>query len=335
MYIVIIIILFSTVLSIPPACFISCTSEIARTCANGLTDLTCLCNKEDEIVTCLVDICPFGVFVSARDHYIGTCLEHGRPTVTNPFPPDAIWPPYQDQEPEEQPQVPEVVEQPGEQESVEQPQEIEPVEPPPSPPQEPAPFEQPQQQKQDTTFRTQFTKTPNLATHTLALPTKSKVPSHSKNSNHPASDDYNNGPNKNFDSDGSDDDLYDPNSVCEWEETDALDENGDFIIIRRPINVPKKYRNPSNVGNTRRVFIKRPVNYYSHGNIEDSDPPRRAQRVKKINTLKSNKKSSNGSSNVYSKSKASTKKTPKKPPQTLASKMNEQKKRTRVNKKSL
>lgn len=140
MYIVIIIILFSTVLSIPPACFISCTSEIARTCANGLTDLTCLCNKEDEIVTCLVDICPFGVFVSARDHYIGTCLEHGRPTVTNPFPPDAIWPPYQDQEPEEQPQVPEVVEQPGEQESVEQPQELEPVEPPPSPPQEPAPL---------------------------------------------------------------------------------------------------------------------------------------------------------------------------------------------------
>lgn len=114
MYITILFILFVTVISTPPACFISCTSEIGRKCPGGLTDLTCLCSKEDDIVACLVDICPFGTFLSARDHYIGTCLEHGKPTITNPIPPRAIWPPSRDYEPaEQQPQESIPEEQPG------------------------------------------------------------------------------------------------------------------------------------------------------------------------------------------------------------------------------
>ena len=57
-------------------------------------NLTCICINEDLTIGCLVDdICPFGTFISARDHYIGTCLEHGRPSITNPVPPPAIWPP--------------------------------------------------------------------------------------------------------------------------------------------------------------------------------------------------------------------------------------------------
>ena len=68
----------------------------------------------------------------------------------------------------------------------------------------------------------------------------------------------------------------------EWEETDSLDENGAFIVIRRPVNVPKRYRDPSNVGNIRRVIITRPVNYYSNQQASDNPKPRKVQHVKRI-----------------------------------------------------
>lgn len=33
------------------------------------------------LVGCLVDICPYGNFESARDHFFGTCLEHSKATA--------------------------------------------------------------------------------------------------------------------------------------------------------------------------------------------------------------------------------------------------------------
>ena len=35
----------------------------------------------DVLVSCLVDICPYGNFESARDHFLGTCLEHSKATA--------------------------------------------------------------------------------------------------------------------------------------------------------------------------------------------------------------------------------------------------------------
>lgn len=327
MYITIIFILFSTVISTPPACFISCTSEIGRTCPRGLIDLTCLCSKEDDIVACLVDICPFGTFLSARDHYIGTCLEHGKPTITNPIPPHAIWPPSRDSEsgkqhPDES--IPD--EQPGQEEqqpsqsssSVSAPGSTQDEQPPP-----------PQQQTQDTTLRTHTTKTVNRARNTATLPANGIV------TNHPGLNNTNNELNEGLEHSDSEDDFYDPNSVCEWEETDALDANGEFIIIRRPINVPKRYRNPANVGNTRRVIIKRPVPYYSHQNIEDLTSLHKIQLVKKIKTPKFNNQNNNDVPHSYLKSLTSSEMTPKKPPYKVTTSSYNQKKKTKVNRKSL
>lgn len=74
------------VLATPPACFLSCINEVAKECEKSLVDLTCLCVKQDQVLGCLVDICPYGTFESSRDHYFGTCLEHGRSTNGN-YPP--------------------------------------------------------------------------------------------------------------------------------------------------------------------------------------------------------------------------------------------------------
>ncbi|CAI5759760.1 unnamed protein product [Candida verbasci] len=88
----ILLVFISLVISTPPACFLSCMSEIAISKCSSLSNLTCCCINEDSIIGCLIDICPYGVFLSARDHYLGTCLEHGKPTITNPEPPEPIYP---------------------------------------------------------------------------------------------------------------------------------------------------------------------------------------------------------------------------------------------------
>lgn len=66
----------------PPACFLACTNALASNCTHGHRDLSCLCRARDSLVGCLVDICPYGVFDSARDHYLGTCLEHKKEAPT-------------------------------------------------------------------------------------------------------------------------------------------------------------------------------------------------------------------------------------------------------------
>lgn len=73
--------LASFVLATPPACFLSCIAESAKECPSGLQSISCLCSKSDVLVSCLVDICPYGNFESARDHFLGTCLEHSKATA--------------------------------------------------------------------------------------------------------------------------------------------------------------------------------------------------------------------------------------------------------------
>lgn len=86
-YLILITSLFiSFTLATPPACFLSCINELSRDCG-GHSNMTCLCNIQDEVTGCLVDICPYGSFESARDHYYGTCLEHKKPTFGR-------YPPY-------------------------------------------------------------------------------------------------------------------------------------------------------------------------------------------------------------------------------------------------
>lgn len=75
--------MFTIVAATPPACFLSCINEVAHDCPRSLVDLLCLCAAKDTLLSCFIDLCPVGNFYSARDHYLGTCLEHNHP-------PDAI-----------------------------------------------------------------------------------------------------------------------------------------------------------------------------------------------------------------------------------------------------
>ncbi|SGZ47202.1 CIC11C00000001789 [Sungouiella intermedia] len=68
-----------SVAATPPACFLSCINEAARNCPRKHSDLRCLCRSQDILIGCFVDICPYGNFESARDHFLGTCMEHQVP----------------------------------------------------------------------------------------------------------------------------------------------------------------------------------------------------------------------------------------------------------------
>lgn len=70
--------LLALALATPPACFLSCTNEVAHRCG-GQANLLCICAANDALQGCLVDICPYGNFESARDHFWGTCREHSLP----------------------------------------------------------------------------------------------------------------------------------------------------------------------------------------------------------------------------------------------------------------
>lgn len=65
----------SLVTATPPACFLSCLSQVAAVCLN-LSDLSCLCSSQDCVIPCLENRCPGIAFLSSRDHYWGTCMEH-------------------------------------------------------------------------------------------------------------------------------------------------------------------------------------------------------------------------------------------------------------------
>ncbi|CAK9441746.1 uncharacterized protein LODBEIA_P56140 [Lodderomyces beijingensis] len=217
--------LFSWGLATPPACFLSCVSEVTRDFPGHLKDVTRVCQKEDAIVGCLVDICPFGNFQSARDHYIGTCLEHGRPTVTNPYPPPAAWPP-EDYE-EKAPKV-----------------------------------HKPAQHIKSQALHS-HSSPPGEESHISAPSTEKAVASEQWGKDHhatkPASS-ASGDPGEEFveysEAEPEEGLAYDPNYPITWEDTNGVDEDGDFYILRRPVNVPLELRDPASAGKTTRVQVR-------------------------------------------------------------------------------
>ncbi|GME86025.1 unnamed protein product [Ambrosiozyma monospora] len=67
---------YKSPVSTAPWCSLDCAVSIAKTCPDQLTDLSCLCEKKTEFLDCLTDVCPDDNYYAARDHYLGTCLEH-------------------------------------------------------------------------------------------------------------------------------------------------------------------------------------------------------------------------------------------------------------------
>ncbi|KAK6456826.1 uncharacterized protein RJT20DRAFT_1414 [Scheffersomyces xylosifermentans] len=263
--------LLTSVVATPPACFLSCVSEIARTCVRNKADLTCICANEDSLVGCLVDICPYGTFLSARDHYLGTCMEHGRPTIANPHPPPAIFPPpeqdstsssslnptspvnTESQSVWETDPCPESLETTPVDETVEP----EPITNPTfSAPERPIPSWTP-----GNPTSTELNPWPTFSSHKPSpkSPQESKAPLKIPADEETDCDDSDDSEET---SDEDSDDEYDNEVDCEWEETQSVDEDGNVIFIRRPVNVPKKYRDPKNYGKSRRVIIKKPPRKY-------------------------------------------------------------------------
>ncbi|KAI5970280.1 hypothetical protein CANMA_000632 [Candida margitis] len=256
------------VISTPPACLLSCISEVSSKCERGWSSLSCVCNKEDQIVGCLIDICPFGNFNSARDHFLGTCLEHGKPTITNPYPPPAVWPPpdYEKSLPKmhepvyrPEPTTSRVVNTvPGSvQKSIDHhnpfPRTAPNHEPIDESPNLHGPRRRPQHQVGEAP-RENFPHTPTIHSPT---PNPTPTPRHTPQFI-PDFDSW-------FDEyDGLSDDSYDPERPLEWEEMDALDRHGRFIVVRRPINVPHQLRDPSNAGQIRRVVVRGQANRPKH-----------------------------------------------------------------------
>ncbi|CDK24257.1 unnamed protein product [Kuraishia capsulata CBS 1993] len=63
------------VLATPPACVLSCVNEIAALCPRRHIDFDCYCTDVPRMVGCLVKACPYGNYLSARDHFLGVCEE--------------------------------------------------------------------------------------------------------------------------------------------------------------------------------------------------------------------------------------------------------------------
>lgn len=83
-------------LATPPACLLSCINELSHSCPYAHSDYQCICTKKDSLIGCLVDICPYGTFELARDHFLGTCLER----QSNSKPPSHLPPNAEKSEPE-------------------------------------------------------------------------------------------------------------------------------------------------------------------------------------------------------------------------------------------
>ncbi|KAG2732038.1 hypothetical protein G9P44_004455 [Scheffersomyces stipitis] len=292
----------------PPACFLSCIAEVAKTCPLQKMDITCLCAKEDSVLGCMVDICPYGTFFSGRDHFIGTCMEHGRPSISNPHPPDPIYPPKLSSSISTKPT--------------------------------------PISSFSSTITDGSLTSENSLTSVSLSKPARSSIVSSSTTvslstgttspywtswttstiSSLPTSrktsiitstissikykpsmtwttstqQQIETGkPESDCDSDTESEDEYNSDEDCEWEETQSVDADGNVIFIRRPINVPQKYRNPKNNGKTRKVIIKKPPQDYQW-KVGKDKVVRVVRKLKNTPAAAIPTKSKNIESNLYS-----------------------------------
>lgn len=197
---IIVLYLAAVSLATPPACFLSCINELSQQCRSQ-SDLTCLCDNSDQLLDCLVDICPYGTFESARDHYFGTCLEHKYQIHPPPGQNPPFWNPpvsaISSASPTTSAGSPPTISGkplpiPTSEPFVTSPQSVPITGPYGTPPPGSLPF----------------TTLDGIATS--ALPTAD-----------------------------ADCGIIE---ICEWEESQSTDDNGNLVIIRKPINVPDKYK---------------------------------------------------------------------------------------------
>lgn len=69
--------LISIATATPPSCFVECINSIAHICPQRQNDLACICNQSRSVMNCITDSCWGITYYSSRDHFAGTCVEHG------------------------------------------------------------------------------------------------------------------------------------------------------------------------------------------------------------------------------------------------------------------
>lgn len=214
-------ILLSVVIATPPACFLSCINEVARLCPRAHLDIGCLCAKQEQVIGCLVDICPYGTFEASKDHYFGTCLEHKKPTYGN-YPPD--YPSGSD------PQY-------GY----------------PNPQYGGYPDLDSECLESSSTKATKTITIGKSLTYTTPAYTTISTPVYSNPYAKPTETEY-------YTDDESCEEDEEEELDCEWEEEQTMEEDGTIIIIRKPIRVADKYlKPPYSDPKRRKVIIKRPA----------------------------------------------------------------------------
>ncbi len=57
-----------------PASFLWCVNSFAHKMPKKLNDYEGICAQRDPFLKCLVDKCEYGNYLSARDHFLGTCI---------------------------------------------------------------------------------------------------------------------------------------------------------------------------------------------------------------------------------------------------------------------
>lgn len=68
----------------PPAAVLHCINVKAPECSNRHSDYACICSHVDAILYCLAIHSPYGNYLEARDHFLGTCVERIPELMDNP-----------------------------------------------------------------------------------------------------------------------------------------------------------------------------------------------------------------------------------------------------------
>lgn len=68
----------------PPAAILRCVNEAARDCQGTHSNYKCICDQKDRVLYCLAVYSPYGNYLCARDHFLGTCIDHVPNLVDDP-----------------------------------------------------------------------------------------------------------------------------------------------------------------------------------------------------------------------------------------------------------
>lgn len=70
--------------SSPPAAVLHCVNDIARLCEGFHSNYECICYNRDRMLYCLATVSPYGNYMEARDHFLGTCIDRIPALINDP-----------------------------------------------------------------------------------------------------------------------------------------------------------------------------------------------------------------------------------------------------------